>query len=147
MLQQLHVLSDELTAIRRDRDDKEIQLKDQEMERELMQNAVSFKITLCSFFHLIYLLLFPQEKPQRFIEITSSVHHSLFVVVVFQSTVFWRTLSFTNTYLFHSLQDMKMTLRLKDKRKLRRCQIVIKLHVKGIKSFNAMNTSSRNTLV
>ena len=46
MVQQLHVLGDELTAIKRDCDEKEIHLKDQEMERELMFGAVSWKLSL-----------------------------------------------------------------------------------------------------
>ncbi|PFX17089.1 hypothetical protein AWC38_SpisGene18611 [Stylophora pistillata] len=39
-LQQLHALSDELTATKRDCAEKEIQLKDNEMEQELMRNAL-----------------------------------------------------------------------------------------------------------
>ena len=45
MVQQLHVLGYELTSIKRDRDEKEIHLKDQEMERELMLGAVSWKLS------------------------------------------------------------------------------------------------------
>ena len=41
MLRQLHALSDELTEVKRDRAEKDIQLKDNEMEQELMRNAVS----------------------------------------------------------------------------------------------------------
>lgn len=40
LLQQLHALSDELTAAKRDCAEKEIQLKDNEMEQELMRNAL-----------------------------------------------------------------------------------------------------------
>lgn len=40
VLQQLHVLSEELTAVKRDCAEKEIQLKDNEMEQELMRNAL-----------------------------------------------------------------------------------------------------------
>lgn len=40
VLQQIHVLSEELTAVKRDCAEKEIQLKDNEMEQELMRNAL-----------------------------------------------------------------------------------------------------------
>lgn len=40
MLRQLHALSDELTEVKRDRAEKDIQLKDNEMEQELMRNAL-----------------------------------------------------------------------------------------------------------
>ena len=41
MLRQLHALSGELKEVRRDCAEKDIQLKDNEMEQELMRNAVS----------------------------------------------------------------------------------------------------------
>lgn len=47
-MQRLKELSDELHATTRDRDQKEAALNEQQMERELMQNAVSVKITPCS---------------------------------------------------------------------------------------------------